>query len=306
MFLALGAVAALGGVARADAGAPVDRARQALERAVVVRSDAEAEVARLEQLDVELRASLGAAATDTRIVAEQIAAARALARTHAVDAYMSGGSAEQLSNVLQSTGPADASARTAFLTSGAQLAGDAADAFERLKEDNDPKVVELGLAVENLAARLETARSDLAQAAAWESDAERSLAQARSAASATTTPVPTLPPLTSSAPPVPRPAAAATDAGSSADAAPALVVDDALNDGWAALRRCESGGNYGAVSASGRYRGAYQFDLRTWNGVGGTGDPAQAPAWEQDQRAQLLFAQCGARAWPHCGRYLRP
>ncbi len=303
VFVGLGVLVALGGVARADGVDPVDRAQRALDQAIVVRSDAEGEVARLEQQDVTLRARLDSAAGDTRVVAEQIAAARAAARTHAVDAYMSGGSAEQLSNVLQSTGPADASARTAFLTSGAQLAGDAADAFERLKQDNDPEVVELGLAVERLSAQLETARSDLSQASAWESDAERSLAQARSVARATTTapptlPPPTLPPPTSAAAPAARPAA-------TGGTPPVLLVDDALNDGWDALRQCESGGNYRAVSASGRYRGAYQFDQRTWNGAGGTGDPAQAPAWEQDQRAQLLFAQRGARAWPHCGRYLR-
>lgn len=79
---------------------------------------------------------------------------------------------------------------------------------------------------------------------------------------------------------------------------------NAAGPGWAALRRCESGGNYAAVSASGQYRGAYQFDVTTWRGMGGSGDPAAAPPAEQDYRAQLLYNQRGAQPWPVCGRYL--
>ena len=74
---------------------------------------------------------------------------------------------------------------------------------------------------------------------------------------------------------------------------------------WAALRRCESGGNYGIVDRSGTYRGAYQFDMQTWRGVGGTGDPAAASVEEQDYRARLLYAHRGPQPWPVCGRYLR-
>lgn len=73
---------------------------------------------------------------------------------------------------------------------------------------------------------------------------------------------------------------------------------------WAALRQCESGGNYRAVSASGRYRGAYQFDTQTWASLGGRGDPAAAPPEEQDARAKLLWFRRGSRPWPHCGRHL--
>ena len=70
----------------------------------------------------------------------------------------------------------------------------------------------------------------------------------------------------------------------------------------AALRRCESGGNYRAVSPSGAYRGAYQFDRRTWRGVGGSGDPAAAHPLEQDHRARLLHSARGWSPWPVCGR----
>ncbi|MGI8796023.1 MAG: transglycosylase family protein [Acidimicrobiia bacterium] len=71
--------------------------------------------------------------------------------------------------------------------------------------------------------------------------------------------------------------------------------------GLACIRECESHGNYGAVSSSGTYRGAYQFDQRTWESVGGTGDPAAAPPEEQDARAAALYGQSGSSPWPVCG-----
>jgi hypothetical protein len=71
---------------------------------------------------------------------------------------------------------------------------------------------------------------------------------------------------------------------------------------WPAIAACiraiESGGNYAAVNPSGRYRGAYQFDLRTWASVGGTGDPAAAAPAEQDHRAYLLWRSRGLQPWP--------
>ncbi len=68
-----------------------------------------------------------------------------------------------------------------------------------------------------------------------------------------------------------------------------------------AIAACESGGNPGAVSAGGLYRGKYQFDRRTWESVGGRGDPAAAPEIEQDWRAHLLYQRRGAQPWPVCG-----
>lgn len=75
-------------------------------------------------------------------------------------------------------------------------------------------------------------------------------------------------------------------------------------DRWEALRFCESTHDYTAISPSGQYRGAYQFDVETWKTVGGTGDPATAPPEEQDARARELYARRGHQPWPKCGRYL--
>ncbi len=69
----------------------------------------------------------------------------------------------------------------------------------------------------------------------------------------------------------------------------------------AAIRSCESGGNYGALSPDGLYRGAYQFDRSTWSSVGGLGDPAAAPPAEQDARALRLRSLRGSSPWPNCG-----
>ena len=68
-----------------------------------------------------------------------------------------------------------------------------------------------------------------------------------------------------------------------------------------AIASCESGGDPGAVSADGTYRGKYQFDTGTWASVGGSGDPAAAPEAEQDMRAAMLYSQAGSSPWPVCG-----
>ncbi|MFI1487340.1 ubiquitin-like domain-containing protein [Streptomyces sp. NPDC020747] len=74
---------------------------------------------------------------------------------------------------------------------------------------------------------------------------------------------------------------------------------DGLN--WQGLAHCESGGRAGAVDASGTYGGLYQFDTQTWQSLGGSGRPQDAPAAEQTFRAKKLYVRRGASPWPHCG-----
>ncbi len=64
---------------------------------------------------------------------------------------------------------------------------------------------------------------------------------------------------------------------------------------------CESRNNPRAVSASGAYRGLYQFSFSTWRVVGGWGDPAAAPRSEQTWRAWVLLKNHGSGHWPVCG-----
>jgi Transglycosylase-like domain/Putative peptidoglycan binding domain len=69
----------------------------------------------------------------------------------------------------------------------------------------------------------------------------------------------------------------------------------------ARIAQCESGGDPTAISASGRFRGKYQFTRSTWRSMGGTGDPAKASEAEQDQRALALYQARGTAPWPVCG-----
>jgi uncharacterized protein YabE (DUF348 family) len=71
-----------------------------------------------------------------------------------------------------------------------------------------------------------------------------------------------------------------------------------------ALAMCETHARPRAVNPSGKYRGMYQFDLKTWHGVGGVGDPIDATPAEQTYRAQLLYDNRGRAPWPYCGRFL--
>jgi hypothetical protein len=67
------------------------------------------------------------------------------------------------------------------------------------------------------------------------------------------------------------------------------------------IARCESHNNPRAVNPTGTYRGKYQMSLRTWQVAGGHGDPAAAPAWEQDRRAAIILRRLGVGQWPVCG-----
>ncbi len=78
------------------------------------------------------------------------------------------------------------------------------------------------------------------------------------------------------------------------------VTSASLDPRLARIARCESRGDPKAVSGDGRYHGKYQFDRKTWRSVGGRGDPAAAPEWEQDRRASVLMARDGYKPWPNC------
>jgi LysM repeat protein len=95
--------------------------------------------------------------------------------------------------------------------------------------------------------------------------------------------------------------AGVTAAGSLVEGASASTVPSPSS--WAALRNCESSGNYATDTGNGFY-GAYQFDLSTWESLGLSGLPSNASPAVQDQAAQELYAQRGSEPWPVCGAYL--
>lgn len=82
---------------------------------------------------------------------------------------------------------------------------------------------------------------------------------------------------------------------------PASTATPRAGGHLAAIRACESGGNYATNTGNGFY-GAYQFTQSTWASVGGTGNPAAASPAEQDRRAAMLYARSGPGQWPVCGR----
>jgi resuscitation-promoting factor RpfB len=69
------------------------------------------------------------------------------------------------------------------------------------------------------------------------------------------------------------------------------------------VARCEWG--YTAPNWSGNtgngYYGGLQFDLSTWQSVGGKGYPHKNSKLEQKYRAVKLIKRRGYRPWPRCG-----
>lgn len=75
---------------------------------------------------------------------------------------------------------------------------------------------------------------------------------------------------------------------------------DPVGTTWAKLRICESSDQYKINTGNGYY-GAYQFDLPTWQSVGGRGRPDQAAPAEQDYRALYLYRMRGWQPWQCAG-----
>lgn len=93
-------------------------------------------------------------------------------------------------------------------------------------------------------------------------------------------------------------ATAATGTGSAPPAQSAALQQDFAN-----LRMCESGGNY-QDNTGNHYYGAYQFSVATWESLGYSGLPSDAPAASQDAAAAALQSERGWYPWPACARQL--
>ena len=238
------------------------------------RASVEAE---LEEAEADLAAALAQRnrlGEERNGLAADIEELRKSARRLALSSFVNGGRHVNLGVLLDADGPTDMSRRSTLLDSIAEPL-DEAVARLRLKESQaSAELLALVARIEALRARIDSLRGRLPGLARAEAEARALLVIA--------------------------------DAWDR--------VEVAIAEGrygiaplakWEALRRCESTDNYQAISPSGRYRGAYQFDRPTWRTVGGTGDPALAPPEEQDARARELYARRGHQPWPVCGRYLR-
>ena len=94
-----------------------------------------------------------------------------------------------------------------------------------------------------------------------------------------------------------QPQASGLDAASTPIPADAKAILDQI-------AQCESGGNIAIESRDGRYFGKYQFSVPTWEAMGGTGSPAEAPEATQDALAYKLYQQRGTAPWPACSAKL--
>jgi hypothetical protein len=96
---------------------------------------------------------------------------------------------------------------------------------------------------------------------------------------------------------------AATHLAAATTVAPAVVAQQLQL--LRCIRQSETGGNYTAVSPSGEYFGAYQFDQQTWNATaehaGATNlvgvQPNEATPADQDAMALALLQWQGTSPW---------
>jgi hypothetical protein len=233
------------------------------------------------ELDIEgLHLSVG-----QRQIADRLEEARQQAESLVLAAYMQGSGPVVEDAVVYQEPAADIAYKTFFVTDRAARARAAVEAQRAAFAEVDADIAEFVVRRAANASALDQANGDLDRSLQVLRDADARFREAEHAA------------------------AEKAKAETAAQKPPPFVSSggsraNANGAGWDALRKCESGGNYGAVDSSGTYRGAYQFDRRTWAGLGGTGDPAAAAPAEQDYRAQLLFNQRGAQPWPVCGRGL--
>jgi hypothetical protein len=231
-----------------------------------------------------LEAEGGRLSTEQRAIADRLEAARADAQQFVIAAYIAGsGQAGVESAIIQQESTTDVAYKSFFVKDRAQRVQGAVDEQRSAFTEVDQRIADFATRRGDNASALDTANADLDRALATLREADARLRQAQAAETAA---------LRALAPPAPP---ASSGGGGSGNAS---------SSGWAALRKCESGGRYNAVDPSGTYRGAYQFDRRTWAGLGGSGDPAAASQAEQDYRAQLLYNQRGAQPWPICGKNL--
>jgi hypothetical protein len=249
--------------------------------------------------------------------AARLAKAQVQAQQLAVDAYMQGAGDDELVQLFDAGEATSAAWRRHMTVGRVDQAREAAATLKSLRGVVDDDLVELTRQATSAGQDEADGETDLRQAQANESFAYEQLAEAREADAAARAAEAAAQSRAQAA----SAGAARAQAASSASAeaatssssrdrdAPAASATPVARvtldaDPWAYLRECESGGNYQAVSPDGSYRGAYQFNQSTWEGLGGVGDPAAASPAEQDARALQLYQGSGSAPWPYCGRNL--
>ncbi len=327
---AIAIVLAAPGVSPASSSAAESssEAESALARASANREAAEDRLAAITAERDAMMAQLQGLDEDSAELTQDLVAARKAVREYAIAAYIDGGQTDVLKATLNAEQSAALAWRTNLVAGQTVSEAEAVDNYSALKDANEPERIAAATELDRLNSRVEEASNDAIQAAAHERDAENDLAAARQAeqaaaeaaraaeaekaraAAASKAEASKAAPAQSSSSGSSSSSSKSTPAPSRSTPAPAPAPSSSSGSGntsssesatLARIRACESGGNYGIVSASGRYRGAYQFDYGTWGAMGGSGDPAAASPGEQDYRALLLLRARGSSPWPNCG-----
>lgn len=273
--LVLVAIPALRSLRPADAetmvhpGPPtVEGAEAALAEATTAKTEATERRSRLQADLVATRQEINALSLEQVALVNELRIARHRVRAVTIRAYTAGAGARDLDLLMDASDIGEHLFRSELLAGNAVDTSEAIEEFEDLQARADDTVLRLAEQVEQIQTGIEDAGNDIEVATRRIERAQVELSAARAAVSYN--------------------ASGHADPGEGA---------------WERLRFCESGGVYTTNTGNGFY-GAYQFDLQTWQSMGGRGLPSAAPYWEQDIRAKALFWARGAQPWPVCGRFL--
>ncbi len=195
-----------------------------------------------------------------------------LAKELAIEAFMSGDSISSAAYLLDSENVGDLIFRRAILVESTQAVEKQSKVYSEMRDDASVAMIEIAGQVDNILAEIliERAKRNQAEEKILQAEYVVEIAQIHA----------------------------------SADVLKAEKGRvEPTPEQWRKLRFCESTEQYDISTGNGYY-GAYQFDLITWVGVGGEGDPSKAPPEEQDARARYLYHLNGWYPWPVCGRFL--
>jgi hypothetical protein len=312
LLIAVGRPGAAPAQTVADKRAEAARIRQAVDAQAerIAAADRALRLARSDQQDADAEvlaaeAALGAARTE-------LAEARRRLAGRAVDAYVHGGEVSVMEHIAGSDGT-DLNLRRHYIDTAVRVDRDAVDAWQRTEERLAASERRLRAARQAALASVEQVAADR-DAVAENEAAQRSnlrriegeigalvreeqrRAYARVLASAPSARTPRAPqaPLVLGAP-------GTTTTTPPVDPLPPAPPHEPLGGIWACIREKESGNNYRAPGG-----GAYQFQLSTWQSLGGTGLPEDAPPAVQDAMAVMLQQRSGWDQWTTakaCGAY---
>lgn len=249
------------------------------ERAVALEAEIAGQIAELTDRLADIDRSIVAARErterldDTSVaVADDLRAVRARARSLAVESYMAGGGLPEAVYLLDAPTANDFAFRATLLNEGADAVADSTDEYLELRARASEEAIALAVELDSL----DRERARTVEAL---TEAEERLARARHV----------------------------VEVAKIHARADELMARNGRTEPspqqWEQVRVCESLDDY-AINTGNGFFGAYQFELETWIGVGGSGLPNHASPEEQDARARLLYGMRGAQPWPLCGRYL--